>query len=127
MKRIYIAIGLFLFGMVFGYFTQYDIKTRTDKIVENINTIEEYLSKDEFKKAAEECKKTADKFKKTDSKVMYSYYEHSTLAEIEENLYSMQGYIERKEISNYNYLSGVTKGRLKAIADKELINFQNIL
>lgn len=127
MKRIYIAIGIVLIGVIYGCFTNIDIQTRTDRIINNIKEVEKYVTKKELDKATEKCKKTADEFKNSDSKIMYSYYVHKDLAEIEENLYSMYGYIRRKDVDSYYHLSDITKGKLKAIADKEPITVQNVL
>lgn len=127
MRRVYIAAALIIISVVLGIFIDNDINSRSVKHIKRIHLIDNYLSKNDLKKAGITAKKTADEFYYTDSKIMYNYYVHKDLSEIAENLYSMEGYLERKKLNEYYYISGITKNRLKSIIERDNINLRNIL
>lgn len=127
MKRIYIAFILIIISVLIGVFTRYDINKRSNKYLDYISNIEYYLKKDKYKEAEKECKKAVDDYNYNDSKIMYSYYVHSDLSDIGDNFNSMKNYINSKKKTEYYYISGMLKNRLKRIAEKEPINIQNVL
>lgn len=127
MRRVYIALGLIIISLTAAYFTGADVKSRSEKHLYNIKTIEIFLKNKDYKKAEKLCKKAADDFKINDSRVMYTYYNHNDLSDIGENLGSMLGYIERKKETEYYYISGITKNKLQGLIDREPIRIRNIL
>ncbi len=127
MRRIFIAAALLLISVVSGIFFSKDIGERSKKHLNRINLIDSFLSKKDYKNAKITAKKTADEFNYIDSKIMYNYYIHKDLSDIAENLYSMHGYIERKKLNEYYYISGITKNRLQSIIEREKIDLRNIL
>ncbi len=127
MKRLYIAAALIIISLTIGIFTGKDIKSRGYKHLENIRIIEACLSKKDFINAEKRAKKAADDFYFNDSSIMYSYYIHRDLSDIGENLYSMHGYIKRKKLNEYYYVSTLAKRKLLSLIDREDIEFQNLL
>ncbi len=127
MRRIYIAVALLIISVIIGIFTTNDLKNRSLKHLNYISNMEYYLNKGYYKKAERLSKKAADEFKFTDSKIMYNYYLHRDLDEIDFNLYSMYEYIKRKKETEFNFISTQTKNRLQTIIDKEPVNLENIL
>lgn len=127
MRRVYIALGLIIISLTTAYFTGADVKSRSEKHLNNIKTIEKYIKNKDYNKAEIICKKAADDFKINDSRIMYTYYNHNDLSDIGENLGSMLGYIERKKETEYYYISGITKNKLQSLIDREPIRIRNIL
>ncbi len=127
MKRLYIAAALIIISLLLGIFTGKDIKSRSVKHLKNIKKIEAFLNKKDFINAEKTAKKTADDFYFNDSSIMYSYYIHKDLSDIGENLYSMHGYIKRKKLNEYYYVSTLAKSKLLSLIKREDIEIQNLL
>jgi hypothetical protein len=127
MKRIYIAVLLIAASLFLGYLSGKDVEKRSNKHLEYISNMEYLIKRNEYKKAERLCKKAENEFNKTDIKFMYTYYVHSDLSDISENLASMRDYIKRKKDTEYFYVSGIAKNRLLKLINKEPINLQNIL
>ena len=60
MRRVYIALGLIIISLTTAYFTGADVRSRSEKHLNNIKRIEKYIKNKDYNKAENICKKAAD-------------------------------------------------------------------
>jgi LPS O-antigen subunit length determinant protein (WzzB/FepE family) len=126
MKRLCLTITLVLICIVLGITEIVTINYSSDICLNSIDKIEYEIQNKNYNKAAEICKRTNDKYEKITSKIIFCYYSHTNLENINNNLSVMTELLKNHDIKQYVIFKEKTKKQLQAIKEEELFNLQNI-
>ena len=127
MKRMYFALALVILCIVMGIVEKNTISYSAEQCLNKIKSIEIEIDNKNYKEAESICKKATDEYEKFASNVIYCYYPHNELDQININLSVMVEALNNNDINRYHAIKEKTKKQLASLKDAELFNIQNIL
>ncbi len=127
MKRRFFAYIIITICVISAYIMQLDVSTRADKCIKNIRIIENNINHQSYDKAQKLCEITKNEYKSDTIIIMYCYYKHDILEEIDSALTDLSVYIKHKDITNINIKTEEITKKLLSIKSREQINIRNIL
>ena len=127
MKRIYIALALFVVGIITGAVEVYDISARVDNRLNELEIIDKNVKQSEYKRAYDICERMDREFIENTSDIVYCYYRHDDLEKINCKLAVMGEYIKQRDKTNYLATSKEVIKMLTILKAREQLSFRNIL
>lgn len=127
MKRLYIALCIFVLCVGIGVFEDFLVKSTCDNCLENIKKIDSCIDSKDIKTATELSEKNEKYYEGVTDNLLNIFCSHDELGDIDDSLCILTEYLNNRDIKNYRVKAQLTKKQLRSAMNKELIKVQNIL
>jgi hypothetical protein len=124
---MYIAIGLIVISLLVATAEIVTIKGTVSQCLSDFDEIDNEIYQGKTEIAIEKCKDLSKKFENYSNNILYCYYDHNTLDNINQEISALNVYLEHNNTSDYYSTLAKIKRQLKSIKDEELPKIQNIL